>query len=135
MNDRALERRLRRINGEAALPRQAWAFACLAALTALGLGSGLGAHKLTVALLAVFCTLVWLRRYERDRPCAGALVSRLAVGAFLGGCIAGVFVDPPGSAHTWLLAPAASGGPPALLVLLAALCEDLLQSLRKRATR
>ncbi len=129
-----LQRKLHRINGAPGPPRAVLASGCMAA-GAAAMAARPGGTALVLAGLAVVLGIGWLRGYQAGRPLAGAMVRRLAVGAFAGGCLAGVLVDAPDTARAWLQLPAAHGGPGVALVLLAALAEDLARGLRRALAR
>lgn len=82
-----------------------------------------------LVLAAVIPAGVWLRHYNRARPCHGAAVYDLATGAFLGALIAAVWLHTPQSLHDWLRIPAERAAPAAVVVVMAAMLEDLAREL------
>lgn len=82
-----------------------------------------------LVLPAVIPAGVWLRRYSHARPWHGAVVYDLAAGAFLGALMTAVWIHEPGSLHEWLRIPAERAMPAAVVVLMAAMLEDLAREL------
>lgn len=133
MVDRRLARKLRRINDGPGPPRGLLALACAASAVLAGFAWAEAASPLWPwGLLALLAGLGWLRRYQAARPLAATVVTHVAIGAFVGGLAAGLALEAPVTAREWLRTPAADGGPPAALVVLAALVEDLLAAARAR---
>lgn len=125
MHDRELERELRRINGEGPLIRVMCAAIALACVIAALLVRDTPEASFLLVLAAVIPAGVWLRRYNRARPCHGAAVYDLATGAFLGALIAAVWLHTPESLHEWLRIPGERAAPAAVIVVMAAMLEDL----------
>lgn len=125
MHDRELERRLRRINGEGPLIRVLCAAIALACMAAALLAHDTPATAFLLALAAVIPAGVWLRRYNRARPRHGAAVFDLAAGAFLGALLTAVALHTPESLHEWLRIPGERAAPAAVVILVAAMLEDL----------
>ncbi len=102
------------------------ALACIAAAL---LARDAPTTSFLLVLAAVIPAGVWLRRYNRARPRHGAVVYDLAAGAFLGALITAVWIHEPESLHAWLRIPGERAAPAAVLVVMAAMLEDLAREL------
>lgn len=129
MHDRKLERQLQRINGEGPLIRAVCAAIALACIAAALLARETPGTSLLLVLGAVVPAGVWLRRYNRARPRHGNIVYDLAAGAFLGALVTAAWIHEPETLHEWLRMPGERAAPAAVVILMAAMLEDLAREL------
>lgn len=85
-----------------------------------------------LVLAAVVPAGAWLRRYNRARPRHGAAVYDLAAGAFLGALATAIWIHPPESLHEWLRIPGERAAPAAVVIVVAAMLEDLARELIRK---
>lgn len=125
VHDRKLERQIRRINGEGVLMRTLSAAIALACIAVALLLRDTPATSFLLTLAALIPAGVWLRRYNQARPRHAVVVYDLATGAFLGALVAAVWIHNPESLREWLRIPGERAAPAAVVVLVAAMLEDL----------